>query len=51
MGTKIFKIPSKVKSAAFKKVLEDKKRIQNHLHKGGSVDDLKKSKIKFVKPL
>ncbi len=51
MGTKVFKTSPKVRFSVFKKMLEDKKRIQKHLHKGDSVNDLKDSKIKFAKPL
>ncbi len=34
----------------FKKMLEDKKAIQDHLSKGGKIEDLKE-KFNFVKPI
>jgi hypothetical protein len=34
----------------FKKMLEDKKAIQEHICKGGKIEDLKE-KFNFVKPL
>jgi hypothetical protein len=34
----------------FKKMLEDKKAIHEHLAKGGKIEDLK-DQFKFVKPL
>jgi len=34
----------------FKKMLEDKKAIHNHICKGGKIEDLKE-KFNFVKPL
>jgi len=34
----------------FKKMLEDKKAIHEHLSKGGKIEDLK-DRFKFVKPL
>jgi hypothetical protein len=34
----------------FKKMLEDKKAIQEHLRKGGKIEDLK-DKYHFVKPI
>lgn len=34
----------------FKKMLEDKKAIHQHLQKGGKISDLKE-KFNFVKPL
>jgi len=34
----------------FKKMLEDKKAIHEHLAKGGKIEDLK-DRFKFVKPL
>ena len=34
----------------FKKMLEDKKAIQEHIRKGGKLEDLK-GKFNFVKPL
>jgi hypothetical protein len=34
----------------FKKMLEDKKAIQDHLSKGGKIEDLK-GKFNFVKPI
>jgi len=37
-------------ASIFKKMLEDKKAIQQHLQKGGKLDDLK-NKYRFVKPL
>jgi len=37
-------------ASVFKKMLEDKKAIHEHLKKGGKLDDLK-NKYRFVKPL
>jgi uncharacterized membrane-anchored protein YhcB (DUF1043 family) len=37
-------------ASIFKKMLEDKKAIQQHLQKGGKLTDLK-NKYKFVKAL
>ena len=37
-------------AAIFKKMLEDKKAIHEHLSKGGKLEDLK-DKYKFAKPL
>jgi uncharacterized membrane-anchored protein YhcB (DUF1043 family) len=37
-------------ASIFKKMLEDKKAIQQHLQKGGKLADLK-NKYRFVKPL
>lgn len=37
-------------AAIFKKMLEDKKAIHEHIRKGGKIADLK-DKFKFVKPL
>lgn len=37
-------------ASVFKKMLEDKKAIQQHLKKGGKLQDLK-NKYPFVKPL
>lgn len=34
----------------FKKMLEDKKAIQDHIRKGGKLEDLK-GEFNFVKPL
>jgi len=34
----------------FKKMLEDKKAIHDHISKGGKIEDLKE-KFNFVKPL
>jgi hypothetical protein len=34
----------------FKEMLEDKKAIQDHLSKGGKIEDLKE-KFNFVKPI
>jgi hypothetical protein len=34
----------------FKKMLEDKKAIQDHIRKGGKLEDLK-GKFNFAKPL
>jgi hypothetical protein len=43
--------PSNSKGAAiFKKKLDDKKAIQEHLKTGGKISDLK-DRYKFVKPL
>ena len=43
--------PSNSKGAAiFKKILEDKKAIHQHLQKGGKISDIKE-KFNFVKPL
>lgn len=43
--------PSNSKGAAiFKKILEDKKAIHQHLQKGGKISDIKE-KFSFVKPL
>ncbi len=42
---------SKSKGAIiFKKMLEDKKAIREHIRKGGNISELK-GKFKFVKPL
>lgn len=37
-------------ASIFKKMIEDKKAIREHLQKGGKLSDLKE-KFKFVKPL
>lgn len=37
-------------ASIFKKMLEDKKTIHEHLQKGGKLEDLK-TKFRFVKPL
>jgi hypothetical protein len=37
-------------ASIFKKILEDKKAIHQHLQKGGKISDLKE-KFNFVKPL
>ncbi len=37
-------------ASIFKKMLEDKKAIHEHLKNGGKISDLK-NKYKFVKPL
>lgn len=37
-------------ASIFKKMLEDKKAIHQHLKKGGKLDDIK-NKYRFVKPL
>ncbi len=37
-------------AAFFKKMIEDKKAISNHVKKGGKISELKE-KYKFVKPL
>ncbi len=37
-------------ASIFKKMLEDKKAIHQHLQKGGKISDLKE-KFNFVKPL
>lgn len=37
-------------ASIFKKMLEDKKAIHQHLKNGGKLDDLK-NKYRFVKPL
>ena len=37
-------------ASIFKKMLEDKKAIQQYIQKGGKLSDLK-NKYKFVKPL
>ena len=43
--------PANSKGAAiFKKILEDKKAIHQHLQKGGKISDIKE-KFNFVKPL
>ena len=43
--------PSNSKGAAiFKKILEDKKAIHQHLQMGGKISDIKE-KFNFVKPL
>jgi hypothetical protein len=43
--------PANSKGAAiFKKMLDDRKAIQEHLKKGGKISDLK-DRYKFVKPL
>jgi len=49
--SKIIKKPLNSKGASiFKKMLEDKKAIHQHLQKGGKLVDLK-NKYRFVKPL
>ena len=48
---KIIKTSLNSKGASiFKKMLEDKKAIHQHLQKGGKLADLK-NKYRFVKPL
>lgn len=48
---KIIQKPFNSKRASiFKKMLEDKKAIHQHLKNGGKLDDLK-NKYRFVKPL
>jgi len=37
-------------ASIFKKILEDKNAIHEHLKKGGKIDDLKET-YQFVKPL
>lgn len=37
-------------AAIFKKMIEDKKSIREHIKKGGKISELK-GKYKFVKPL
>ena len=37
-------------ASIFKKILEDKKAIHQHLQKGGKISDIKE-KFNFVKPL
>ncbi|MDQ6756191.1 MAG: hypothetical protein M3004_04565 [Bacteroidota bacterium] len=49
--SKTIKSPLNSKGASiFKKMLEDKKAIRQHLQKGGNLADLK-NKYRFVKPL
>ena len=49
--SKTIKKPLNSKGASiFKKMLEDKKAIHEHLKKGGKLGDLK-NKYRFVKPL
>jgi hypothetical protein len=52
MKNKGFNIsPSSSKGASiFKKMIEDKKSIHEHLQKGGKISDLK-DKFNFVKPV
>lgn len=48
-----FHLPENANSkgaAIFKKMLEDKKYIHEHLKKGGTISELK-DKFKFVKPV
>jgi uncharacterized membrane-anchored protein YhcB (DUF1043 family) len=48
---KTIKTPLNSKGASiFKKMLEDKRAIHQHLQKGGKLADLK-NKYRFVKPL
>jgi uncharacterized membrane-anchored protein YhcB (DUF1043 family) len=50
-NNKTIKTPLNSKGASiFKKMLEDKKAIHQHLQKGGKLADLK-NKYRFVKPL
>ena len=42
--------PNSKGAAIFKKILEDKKAIHQHLQKGGKISDIKE-KFNFVKPL
>lgn len=37
-------------ASIFKKMIEDKKNIHQHLQKGGKLEDLK-NKYRFVKPI
>ena len=39
------------KIAIAKKMISDKRRIQEHIQNGGSIDDLDTKEFKFVKPL
>lgn len=47
---KISSATSSKGAAIFKKMIEDKKAISNHVKKGGKISELKE-KYKFVKPL